>query len=39
MNIRKTFEQTMAALIYTAALVVVGGGTLLMCLPSTGPIA
>jgi len=39
MNIRKRFEQTMAALIYATALVVVGGGTILMCLPNSGSIA
>lgn len=39
MNIRKTFEQTMSVLIYAAALVIVGGGTVLMCLPAHGPIA
>jgi hypothetical protein len=38
MNIRKIFEQTMSALIYATALVVVGGGTVLMCLSATGPI-
>jgi hypothetical protein len=39
MNIRKIFEQTMSAVIYGTALVVVGGGTILMCLPAAGPIA
>ena len=39
MNIRKTFEQTMSALIYATALVIVGAGTVLMCLPASGPIA
>jgi hypothetical protein len=39
MSIRKRFEQTMAALIYATALVIVGGGTVLMCVPTFGPIA
>ena len=38
MSIRKRFEQTMAALIYATALVIVGGGTVLMCLPIAGSI-
>jgi hypothetical protein len=38
MTIRKTFEQAMSTLIYAAALVIVGGGTVLMCLPSFAPI-
>jgi hypothetical protein len=39
MNIRKAFEQTMSVVIYATALFVVGGGTILMCLPTSGPIA
>jgi hypothetical protein len=39
MNVRESFEQAMAALIYGMALVIFGGGTFLMCLPVGGPIA
>jgi len=39
MNIRKHFEQVAAALIYAMALLILGGGVSLMCLPITGPVA
>ena len=39
MNIRQSFEQAMVALMYGAALVILGYGTLLMCVPVTGMIA
>jgi hypothetical protein len=39
MDIRKSIEQGVAGLIYGMALVILGGGVLLMCLPVSGPIA
>jgi hypothetical protein len=39
MNIRKNLEQVAAALIYGMALMILGGGVSLMCLPVSGLIA
>lgn len=39
MNIRQSFEQAMVALMYGAALMILGCGTLLMCLPTIGMVA
>lgn len=39
MNIRKNLEHAMAALIYGMALVILGGGVSLMCVPISGLIA
>jgi hypothetical protein len=39
MNIRKYLEQAAAALIYGMALVILGGGVSLMCVPVGGLIA
>jgi len=36
MNIRKNLEQAVAALIYGMALVILGGGLSLMCVPVSG---
>ena len=39
MNIRNRFEQAIGALMYVTALVIVGYGTLMMCVPATRMIA
>jgi hypothetical protein len=39
MNIRNRFEQAIAALMYVAALMIVGYGTLAMCAPAIQMIA